>query len=576
MSRDAKKGSEYDGTDSVESLNKKLLEHVGFFLAGLDIVYSVILYLTASNPWLTVFAAILFPGVNLPFLKLSNKTGIPFIKYSATVSLSFMFLVTYWAGPSAPGWLLCFSAITASQLMIDSKMHKGILISGFIVTALSGSYFAGQDLQSLAIVFVTLLAFTVIQIRVFGYLVFQNQKLEDANILARQASLAKGRFLANMSHEIRTPMNGVLGTLQLLKETNLSPEQRDYVDMIGMSGQNLVTIINDILDFSKIEADALVLEQAAFDLHTCVESVITAFTVQISEKNLTLNHTIDRQIPKTLVGDVTRLSQVLTNLVSNAIKFTSEGSVAVSVRQTRQDNNEIELLFAVQDTGIGIPKQRCDHIFDAFTQADETTTRKYGGTGLGLAISRQLVELMGGNIRVESEEGKGTTFSFTLKTRQASDIERPGATKTLTAIDAELGERLPLNILLAEDNLINQKLTLRLLAKMGYKADLVENGQAVLDALNQRFYDLIFMDIQMPGMDGIEATQEIRRRWPAQQGPIIIALTANVMMEDIDKCRIAGMDDFLGKPIELSEIQDRIQKWGSFAKREEQLVAQSN
>ena len=408
----------------------------------------------------------------------------------------------------------------------------------------------------------------------FTFILMCNDRY-NANALLRtqeleEASRIKGQFLATMSHELRTPLNGVIGFLKQLGKTRLDDQQKDYLHTIDLSARMLLGVINDVLDFSKIEAGKLSIETIEIDLRDFMGEVTSMFAVQAEEKGLNLVCVIDSNVPSLLMGDPLRLTQVLSNMLGNAIKFTERGEVLLEVHLLQETDNDVVLQICVKDTGIGISQQSLERLFQPFVQADASTTRKHGGTGLGLIIARRLIELMGGNIRVESEVWQGTKFSIQLNfAKQKHDLEikqakleKFGAGRCENIMEGGLAQPLiGKRVLIVDDNNINRKLVQLLVAELGGEFDSAENGVQAVDACARKAYDLILMDVNMPVMDGLEATQRIRALESSSRKTPIIALTANALPGDKERFIASGMDDYLSKPINDKALLNILNKY---------------
>lgn len=376
-------------------------------------------------------------------------------------------------------------------------------------------------------------------------------KAEKSTLIAENAVKTKQQFLSNMSHEIRTPMNAIIGFTKVVLKTELTEKQKEYLNAIKLSGDALIVLINDILDLAKVDAGKMIFEQIPFKISVSISAMLHLFETKIQEKNLKLVKEYDQKIPKVLIGDPVRLHQIIMNLVSNAVKFTSKGKITVSAKLLSEDDKKVTIEFSVSDTGIGIPENRIESIFENFQQASSGTSRLYGGTGLGLAIVKQLVEPQGGSITVTSKVNQGSTFSFVLsfiKTKAEAEVETQ-----LTELDTDITN---VKVLVVEDIPLNQLLMRTLLDDFNFECDIAGNGKIAIEKMETKIYDLILMDLQMPEMNGFEATDYIRKTMKSKIP--IIALTADVTTVDLAKCKEVGMDDYIAKPVDEKLLYNKM------------------
>jgi two-component system CheB/CheR fusion protein len=376
---------------------------------------------------------------------------------------------------------------------------------------------------------------------------------EHKTHIAEEALKFKQQFLSNMSHEIRTPMNSIVGFTNVILKTELNQKQKEFIDAIKKSGESLLILINDILDLAKVDAGKMSFSSDPFSLEECISDIFKLLGVKCQEKNLEFTKKYDASIPKTLLGDSVRLRQIILNLTSNAIKFTPQGNVTISIRIVNEESKKITIEFAVSDTGIGIPDNRLGHIFYNFEQASDEISKEYGGTGLGLSIVKQLVELQGGSLFVQSKVGEGSTFGFLMDFSKTTETIPE---ETVSILNIEENKTQQIKVLVAEDIALNQMLIKLILADFGFECDIAENGKVVIAKLLEKEYDIILMDLQMPEMNGFEATDYIRNTMKLQIP--IIALTADVTSIDIEKSKKTGMDDYISKPIDEELLYNKI------------------
>ncbi len=466
------------------------------------------------------------------------------------------------AGDTTAGTLVLHSIATRSRclgmfvgLLRDARMHENDIGMRLLTIILGQGAYALEN--------------STLQLRIMRQnadleqmVAVRTSQLEVALTAAQESALVKSRFLANMSHEIRTPMNGILGLTELLESSNLDEEQRADLHTLRECGQNLLVILSDILDYSKIEAGKLVLEHEPFDLHHLAHDVIRLMRPLAQAKNVELRLEVDESVPGQVLGDQTRLRQVLLNLLGNAIKFTDHGHVACEIRPAHVGgpvtDAPVALRFEISDTGIGMNAATLEHLFRPFSQADASTTRVYGGTGLGLAISKSLCNLMNGDIWATSQPGAGSKFSCEIPFELPASANHHGARRPPTVFDAGLAEAHPLRILVIDDSAMNQLVACRMLTKMGYTPIVATGGEQGLKIALAETFDLLLIDLQMPDLDGYEVLRNVHSRLPASHRPRCVAMTANALREDRDKCLHVGFDAFLPKPFSSADLKQHL------------------